>query len=140
MLRRTAVVILAILGLMGLSIAATQVATSPARYTSPASGQEMYVSYCASCHGVDGKGGGPAAAAMKNAMPDLTRLAVAHEGKFPFERVIQMIRGDVNSPSHGSQDMPVWGPVFLKMSQHQPAEVHQRVQNLAKYIEGMQTK
>ena len=33
----------------------------PIKPTSAASGQEMYTSYCAVCHGKDGKGGGPAA-------------------------------------------------------------------------------
>ena len=32
----------------------------PVKPTSPASGTEMYTTYCAVCHGVDGKGNGPA--------------------------------------------------------------------------------
>ena len=39
--------------------------------TSPASGQEMYKAYCAVCHGTDGKGGGPAASALKVPPPTL---------------------------------------------------------------------
>ena len=31
----------------------------PAPYTNPSSGKEMYNAYCASCHGLDGKGDGP---------------------------------------------------------------------------------
>ncbi len=77
---------------------------------------------------------------MKSELPDLTRLAAAHNGQFPHEHIVQVIRGDVNSPSHGSKEMPVWGPVFMNVSQHQPAEVQLRVQNLARYLEGMQTK
>ena len=42
----------------------TKIEKSPAPYTSAASGQEMYKAYCASCHGLDGKGAGPAAAAQ----------------------------------------------------------------------------
>jgi mono/diheme cytochrome c family protein len=33
----------------------------PAPYTRASSGKDMYVTYCASCHGKDGKGNGPAA-------------------------------------------------------------------------------
>jgi len=33
--------------------------------TSPASAPEMYTTCCAVCHGVDGKGSGPAAGALK---------------------------------------------------------------------------
>jgi mono/diheme cytochrome c family protein len=42
----------------------------PMRPTSAASGQEMYRTYCAVCHGTDGKGGGPAAEALKTAPTD----------------------------------------------------------------------
>jgi mono/diheme cytochrome c family protein len=37
----------------------------PLTPTSPVSGKEMFATYCAVCHGADGKGGGPAAAALK---------------------------------------------------------------------------
>lgn len=43
--------------------------------TSAASGQEMFTSYCAVCHGTDGKGSGPAASALKVSPSDLTTLA-----------------------------------------------------------------
>lgn len=119
-------------------VAQTKIAKTPAPYTSPASGQEMYKAYCASCHGLDGTGNGPAAPALKSAVPDLTKLTTKNNGKFPFDNVVAIIRGDTNSPSHGSKEMPVWGPVFLAVSEHQPARVHQRTQNLAKYIASMQ--
>ncbi|MBZ5572099.1 MAG: cytochrome c [Acidobacteriia bacterium] len=48
---------------------------------SPASGQQMYSAYCAVCHGNDGKGGGPAAEALKVPPPDLTVLARKNGGK-----------------------------------------------------------
>ena len=46
----------------------------PVKATNAASGQEMYTNYCAVCHGTDGKGGGPAASALKEAPADLTAL------------------------------------------------------------------
>jgi mono/diheme cytochrome c family protein len=46
-------------------------------------GKDLYGSYCASCHGMDGKGGGPASAAMKVSPPDLTSINKRHKGKFP---------------------------------------------------------
>ena len=37
-------------------------------------GRILYGNLCASCHGVDARGGGPVAEALSVAMPDLTRL------------------------------------------------------------------
>lgn len=112
----------------------------PARYTSPASGAEMYKAYCASCHGAKGLGDGPVAEHLKVAVPDLTTLSKQNKGVFPNVHVAQVIRGEVGLRSHGLQDMPVWGPVFLNLNNRQEAAVHVRVSNLSKYIESMQVK
>ncbi len=104
------------------------------------SGQEMFHSYCAVCHGTDGKGNGPAASAMKTPPTDLTVLAKKNGGKYPADHVAAVIRGQAATPSHGSQDMPVWGPLFSSISQGHEAQVQQRVTNLVKYIETLQVK
>ncbi len=111
-----------------------------ARHTSAASGQEMYMSYCAVCHGKDAKGGGPAAEALKVAPADLTSLAQKNGGKYPFDRVTSVLRGQANLAAHGNEDMPVWGPIFWKMSGGHEGEVALRVTNLNKYLESLQAK
>ena len=116
------------------------VKTVPAPQTSPASGKEMYVNYCASCHGITGKGDGPAVAALKVPPPDLTTLSRRNQAKFPAAHVFQAIRGDVAMPAHGSKDMPVWGPVFSSLSKGDQAMVQMRISNLTKYIESLQVK
>jgi len=103
-------------------------------------GKEMFVSYCAVCHGKDGKGSGPAASALKTAPTDLTVLAQKNAGKFPTAHVAAVIRGQATTPSHGSQDMPVWGPLFSSISQGHETEVQQRTANLVSYIETLQAK
>jgi mono/diheme cytochrome c family protein len=75
------------------------------------------MSYCASCHGKDAKGDGPAANALKQAPADLTMLAKQNGGKYPSNKVSSILRGQTKLVAHGDQDMPVWGPVFWKMSQ-----------------------
>ncbi len=112
----------------------------PVKATSPASGKEMYTTYCAVCHGTDGKGGGPAAGALKTPPTDLTMLSKNNGGKFPAMKVASTIGGESNLPAHGSKDMPVWGSLFWGMSHGHGGEVQQRVANLTKYIESLQAK
>jgi mono/diheme cytochrome c family protein len=112
----------------------------PVTTTSPSSGEEMYKAYCAVCHGVDGKGRGPAADALKVPPTDLTMLSKNNGGKYPGLKVAATIRGEANLPAHGSREMPVWGQLFWTMSKGHESEVQQRTVNLDKYIEGMQAK
>jgi len=104
------------------------------------SGKQMFNSYCAVCHGTDAKGNGPAASALKTPPTDLTTLAQKNGGKYPAPHVAAVIRGQATTPSHGSQDMPVWGPLFSSISQGHEAQVQQRITNLVAYIESEQAK
>jgi mono/diheme cytochrome c family protein len=112
----------------------------PITNTPSNSGKEMYNSYCAVCHGKDGKGGGPAASAMKTPPTDLSVLAKNSGGKYPASHVAAVIRGQATTAAHGSQDMPVWGPLFSSISQGHDAQVQQRISNLVAYIESLQAK
>lgn len=103
-------------------------------------GKVMYDSYCAVCHGKEAKGNGPAASAMKTVPSDLTSLAKSNGGKYPASHVAAVIRGQAATPSHGSQDMPIWGPLFSSISQGHEGQVQQRITNLVTYIEGLQAK
>ena len=118
----------------------TAVKHVPITNTPSNSGKEMFNSYCAVCHGKDAKGNGPAASAMKNAPTDLTKLAQKEGGKYPAAHVAAVIRGQASTPSHGSQDMPIWGPLFSSLSQGRQGLVHQRITNLVSYIEELQAK
>jgi len=103
-------------------------------------GSALYVSYCASCHGMTGKGDGPVAIALKTTPPDLTRISARNNGKFPLERIAKVIAGD-GSPAraHGTRDMPVWGPFFSRVENDQDVGPV-RVDNLARYLRQLQTK
>jgi mono/diheme cytochrome c family protein len=112
----------------------------PVTETSAASGKEMYTAYCATCHGTDGRGNGPAASALKVLPADLTTLSSGNGGRFPSLKVAAAIRGDSTVPAHGSKEMPVWGSLFSSMSHGHESEVQQRITNLTKYIESLQAK
>jgi len=112
----------------------------PVQPTSPVSGKEMYTAYCAVCHGTDGKGGGPAASALKVPPTDLTLLSKNNGGKYPSMKVSSSIRGEGTLPAHGSKEMPVWGSLFWNMSGGHESEVQQRASNLNHYIETLQAK
>jgi len=111
-----------------------------AKYTSPASGAEMYKEYCASCHGLTGKGDGPAALALKSHPADLTTIARRNNGKFPTLRIQATLDGKASVAAHGSSDMPVWGPIFRQLTPADSAKVMQRTVNLTKHLESIQVK
>jgi mono/diheme cytochrome c family protein len=141
----TAVAVVAMLSILALGQAAPAQSSPTVKHvpitrTSSTSGKEMFKTYCAVCHGVDGKGNGPAASAMKTVPTDLTALAQKSAGKYPAAHVAAVIRGQAATPSHGSQDMPIWGPLFSSIDQGHEAQVQQRVTNLVDYIETIQAK
>lgn len=107
--------------------------------TNPTSGAEMYHAYCAVCHGVDGKGNGPAAPALRRTPPDLTLLTRKNGGQFPTFRVSNIITGDAAVAAHGSREMPMWGDVFRTI-QGDEEIVKLRVHNLVEYIVSLQQK
>lgn len=113
---------------------------APIRNTSPVSGQEMFQSYCAVCHGKDAKGAGPATEALKTTPPDLTTLAKRHDGKFPADYVTSVLRLGIKAPAHGSSDMPVWGPLLRSVSGGDESIVNMRIGNLVRYLESIQAK
>lgn len=112
----------------------------PIMNTPSNSGKDMYHSYCAVCHGTEGKGNGPAAPALKTSPTDLTTLTQKNGGKYPSAHVAAVIRGQATLPSHGTADMPIWGPLFSSISQGHEAQIQQRISNLVSYIESQQAK
>ena len=107
---------------------------------SPVSGQVLYQSHCASCHGTDAKGNGPVASSLKTTPPNLTMLSTNNGGKFPTMHVMHAIEGE--SPelgAHGTKDMPVWGPRFRRETES-TAEPQLMIKNLTNYLASIQSK
>jgi mono/diheme cytochrome c family protein len=112
----------------------------PVNKTNPTDGKQMYTSYCAPCHGIDGRGHGPAAGALKAPPTDLTGLAKAYHGKYPDTHVISVMKFGAEVPAHGSAEMPVWGQILGQMNKANPQERDLRAANLSRYLETLQVK
>ncbi len=78
-------------------------------------GRSLFLTSCASCHGIDGQGHGPMSGQLKTAPPDLTILAKKNGGVFPFSGLYEVIDGRKPYRAHGSRNMPVWGDLYAPL-------------------------
>jgi hypothetical protein len=104
-------------------------------------GEVLYRLYCASCHGVTGRGDGPLAASLRKPPADLTTLARRAGGRFDEPDVIAVIDGKRLVAEHGPREMPVWGAVFDEELKDQPYTQYTgllRAQVLADYLRSIQ--
>jgi mono/diheme cytochrome c family protein len=115
---------------------APQVTMAPCVPIVSVEGKDNFDAFCVVCHGKDAKGNGPAAAAMKVPVPDLTTMAKRNGGKFDSAAVDYLLRhtGKTVTPAHGVETMPIWGEAFSG----DPAKVTIRIRNLVKYLETLQ--
>lgn len=102
-------------------------------------GPDLFRAHCAACHGSDATGNGPLASALKAKVADLTVLAKNNGGQFPSARVRKTITGDDVLASHGSREMPIWGPIFHQIESDQDFG-NVRLKNLVKYVESIQQR
>lgn len=135
----TCALLLASLMLMPAASASAQTATASAR--------KDFVLHCADCHGVDGKGNGPAVQVIPGFKPvDLTQLSKEHGGEFPRQEVYDIIDGRKRLPGHydADTDMPIWGLTFQpegrEFSKEAEEKVKARLNALVDYVEGIQQK
>lgn len=104
-------------------------------------GADHFQRYCASCHGLDARGAGPAARALRTPPADLTRIAARRGGRFPDAEIATYIDGRFELPAHGTRDMPVWGERFQERfaPDTQPDEiVRGRLMVLVEYLKSIQ--
>ena len=130
---------LAVAGFSGAAASQRIRALTPPLVDESMYGPDLYRHYCATCHGQDAKGNGPAAAALKVPPPDLTVLAQRRKGVFPASEVEAVIRGGSAETAHGSNEMPVWGPIFHALD---PSDVRvkTRIASLVSHIASIQER
>jgi mono/diheme cytochrome c family protein len=102
-------------------------------------GRELFRTYCASCHGVTGRGDGPAAEELRRRPADLTQFATKNGGVFNAALLHRVIDGRTVK-AHGTMEMPVWGDAF-KWRHGLPEEaIKARIEAIVRYVESMQER
>ena len=104
---------------------------------SAVNGKAMFETYCTPCHGKEGKGDGPAAAALKTKPADLTGLSARNGGTFPNDKVRRFIEGRETVTGHGTREMPIWGGLFTGLDRDSDM-ARIRIANLADYLKTIQ--
>lgn len=106
-------------------------------------GEELYMQYCATCHGDDATGVGPLTELLTVKVPDLTQMSAENDGEFPMLATIHVIDGRTGVRAHGGP-MPVYGRIFQEGSEEEMGrfgsvlETRGRVLSLAMYLESLQ--
>ena len=62
-------------------------------------GKQLYMQYCGSCHGKDGRGNGSVSPYLKITVPDLTVLKKNNRGIYPLDDVMATIDGRRAGPT-----------------------------------------
>jgi mono/diheme cytochrome c family protein len=102
-------------------------------------GRELFTTYCASCHGLTGRGNGPAAEELRTRPADLTQFARQNGGIFNGARIHSIVDGRAVK-AHGTMEMPVWGDAF-KWREGLPEDaIKARIEALVRYLETIQER
>ncbi|MCP5080660.1 MAG: c-type cytochrome [Alphaproteobacteria bacterium] len=112
------------------------------------SAERDFQSFCASCHGWGGAGGGPVADVLSVEPPNLTLIAHRNGGTFPAKKVYKTIDGLEMPRAHGNKQMPVWGVWFayeaIADSLHTgdktppPEKIDKRIRGLVAFLKSVQ--
>lgn len=111
-------------------------------------GKKQYESNCAACHGMKGAGDGPYKPFLTKSPSDLTTVAKANNGVFPYQRLYEVIDGRREVAAHGKRDMPVWGQdylvegaaTYMEVPYDPEAYVRTRITALLDYVNRLQRK
>jgi mono/diheme cytochrome c family protein len=106
------------------------------------SGRDLFMRFCASCHGANGTGDGPVGQGLAVMVPDLTRLARRYGNHIDQVKLREIIDGRSVVIAHGTRTMPVWGYEFwVEEGADVKAEASVRiiVDKLIDYLRSIQT-
>jgi mono/diheme cytochrome c family protein len=107
------------------------------------SGEDLYRRFCASCHGVEGRGDGPVASTLSVEVPNLTLLASRGNGADLRDRIVRIIDGRYIIGAHGTRTMPIWGEDLQRLEIGNPdaeRSTQTIIGRLADYVTSLQRK
>jgi mono/diheme cytochrome c family protein len=104
-----------------------------------AQGRELYLQYCASCHGLTEEGNGAMARALTTPPAHLRHLSERYGNPLPEDQIAQYIDGRADVKAHGPRDMPVWGKRFYSEGQGSERQVQDLIAKLVAYLQSIQT-
>ena len=103
-------------------------------------GARLFRTYCATCHGITGRGNGPVAHQLRTTPPDLTKYTARNGGVFPEARVRQIVDGR-GVAAHGDREMAVWGDAFRSVEGGlSPEAVKTRIDAIVRYLGAIQER
>jgi mono/diheme cytochrome c family protein len=103
------------------------------------SGAYTFRTYCATCHGANGKGDGPLAQSLRFHPPDLTLITSRHGGEYPAEEIRRIVDGRKPLSGHGGPEMPVWGDAFRNAETgYDEWTVKERIRSVVEYVRTLQ--
>jgi len=128
-----------------IMIIATAAGAVSAQDTDVEHGRDLFLCFCAECHGKDAASMGPLAELLAIDPPDLTELTARNRGAFPIEAVAKQIDGRIAIEPHSY--MPVFGPslegdqfVSFALPSGQPMMIAQPLANLMTYLRSAQSQ
>ena len=128
--------------ILGSLLALAPLMLASAEDLSSYSGRQLYIRFCAACHGEQARGDGPVAPHFKVAPPDLTQLAKRRGGTYPADEIRRIIDGRGEEGAHGARQMPVWG-IELDVAvtgAGKPKQAGELIDRLVEYLRTVQAK
>jgi mono/diheme cytochrome c family protein len=105
------------------------------------SGSYTYRTYCATCHGLKGKGDGPLTESLRFQPPDLSQMARLNDGMYPADLMEKIVDGRKPVDGHGGPDMPVWGDAFKNTeTRFDDEKIRQKIRSVVDHVGTIQEK
>jgi mono/diheme cytochrome c family protein len=111
----------------------------PQEVVAAADGRGLFVTYCASCHGVSGRGDGPSAEEFRHRPADLTQFAKQNGGVFNDVAIHRVVDGRTVK-AHGTMEMPVWGDAFKWRQGLDESAINVRIEAIVRYVRSIQER